>query len=227
MALRLAELHPEIDFTYVCTPTADELPEMVHHWKKMGELLGKPIVPVMHHLGLNGLIEEMGALPNWRQRWCTRILKIEPYSRWLLNHTPAVSYVGLRADEPDREGGDYSSVPDVEERFPMREWGWKLKDVLSYLDLRGVVVPERTDCARCFYQKLGEWKNLFERYPQIYQTAVDQEKKFGHTFRSPGRDTWPADLEGLRGEFLKGREIRGTSRQMEMFNASKCRVCKI
>lgn len=227
MALRLAELNPTVDYTYICTPTGDELPEMFDHWKNLGVLLGKPIKPVMYRTGLNGLIAEQDALPNWRQRWCTRILKIEPYRDYLLNHTPAVSYVGLRADEPDREGGDYADVPNVEMRFPMREWGWKIRDVLEYLEKRGVKVPPRTDCARCFYQKLGEWKDLFERYPDIYQTAVDQEKAIGHTFRSPGRDTWPADLESLREEFKKGRVIRGENKQQDLFGITKCRVCRI
>ena len=46
MALRLAELEPR-DYTYVCTPTGDELPEMFQHWRGLAERLGKPLVPVM------------------------------------------------------------------------------------------------------------------------------------------------------------------------------------
>ena len=103
---------------------------------------------------LEGLIEKQKALPNWRQRWCTRMLKIEPYAAWLMQQSKTydriVSYVGIRADEEEREGGDYSKIPGVEMRFPMRDWGWGVGDVLNYLEQRGVVIPERTDCAWCF-----------------------------------------------------------------------------
>ena len=45
MALRLAEIEPAA-YTYVITPTGNELPEMFAHWRRLGELLGSPLVPV-------------------------------------------------------------------------------------------------------------------------------------------------------------------------------------
>lgn len=103
LALRLRELNPDVDYTYVCTPTGDELPEMFAHWRNLGELLGKRLTPVMHTTGLKGVCRKEGTLPNFRMRFCTRILKIEPYRKWLAKNTPCVSYVGLRADEEGRE----------------------------------------------------------------------------------------------------------------------------
>ncbi len=41
MALRLAEIEPR-DYAYVITPTGNELPEMIAHWRKLMDLLGKP-----------------------------------------------------------------------------------------------------------------------------------------------------------------------------------------
>ncbi|KKL73308.1 hypothetical protein LCGC14_2076230 [marine sediment metagenome] len=46
MALRLQEVEPDTDFIYVCTPTGDELPEMVEHFGRLREVLAKPIVPL-------------------------------------------------------------------------------------------------------------------------------------------------------------------------------------
>ena len=73
LALRLAET-TDVDYTYICTPTGDELPEMLEHWEMLDELLGKPIERLYAKKDLNGLIEEFDALPNHRMRWCTRIL---------------------------------------------------------------------------------------------------------------------------------------------------------
>lgn len=225
MALRLAEIEPR-EYTYVCTPTGDELPEMFEHWRKLGDMLGSQVIPVMGGT-LNGLIDKQNALPNWRQRWCTRMLKIEPYAAWLMKQGDAVSYVGLRADEPERAGGDYAYIPGVTMRFPMREWGWTIKDVRAYLDQRGVSIPKRTDCARCFFQTIGEWWDLWKAHPDIYRNAEDQEIKTGYTFRSPGRDTWPAGLRELRGKFESGYLPQGADNQPDLFGEMKCRVCRL
>lgn len=106
MALRLAEVEPR-DYMYVCTPTGNEPPQMFEHWKNLGTLLGRPLTPVVAGT-LAGLIAKQNALPNFRMRWCTRMLKIEPYAAWLSQQGECVSYVGLRADEEDREGGGLS-----------------------------------------------------------------------------------------------------------------------
>jgi len=228
MALRLKEMNPATRYTYACTPTGDELPEMFAHWRKLADLLGSPLLPIMHRRGLNGLITDQSALPNWRQRWCTRMLKIEPYAAWLSQQSAryyrVISYVGLRADEEAREGGDYSKVPGVEAVFPMREWGWGLGDVLGYLAERGVTIPKRTDCGRCFFQRLHEWHDLWREHPDVFEEAAAQERAIGHTFRSPGRDTWPASLDGLKAEFEAGRVPKP---RRDPIADMQCRVCRI
>jgi hypothetical protein len=223
MALRLKEIEPR-DYVYVCTPTSNELPEMFEHWRRLGELLGKRLTPVVGGT-LEGLIDKQNALPNWRQRWCTRMLKIEPYAAWLVQQGGEItSYVGLRADEEERAGVVY---PGIINRFPMREWGWGIGDVFNYLSSLGVAIPQRTDCAWCFFQKLGEWWDLWRNYPDIYKQGEEQEAKTGHTFRSPGRDTWPAGLYELRLKFEAGHIPRGADLQPNLLNQAKCRECTI
>lgn len=223
MALRLAEVEPR-DYTYVCTPTGNELPEMFAHWRSLGELLGKPITPVMAG-SLVGLIKKQNALPNWRQRWCTRMLKIEPFAAWMMAQGDVTAYVGLRADEAEREGGDYAAIPGVVTRFPMREWGWTVTDVWKYLDERGVSVPRRTDCGVCFFQRLIEWYELWRDHPEIWREGEELEEAIGHTFRSPGRDTWPASMRGLRERFENGDVPRDTRK--DRIADMKCRVCRL
>lgn len=229
MALRLLEVEPR-EYVYVCTPTGNELPEMFAHWRLLGGLLGKPIIPVMGGT-LDALIRKQGALPNWRQRWCTRMLKIEPYAAWLMQQSKAhdgiTSYVGLRADEEEREGGDYSAVPGIIRRFPMREWGWKIQDVFDYLGARGIEIPRRTDCAVCFYQKLPEWWELWKGYPTEWAEGEAWEELTGHTFRSPGRDSWPASMKELRARFEAGDIPRDVDLQHDLFGQLKCRVCRL
>lgn len=218
LALLLQEREPR-NYEYICNATGDELPAMVAHWDRLQDMLGAEIKRVTDPRGLNGLIEDQKMLPNVFARWCTRILKIEPTIAYF-NTLPegSVLYVGLRADEESRRGlyGE-----DISVRFPLREWGFGLPEVVGYLNDRGVCIPERTDCARCPYQRLGEWRDLYNNYPEVYASAVAQEKASGHTFRSPGRDNWPADLESLAKEFDSGRKLRAFNR------STTCRVCSL
>jgi len=218
LALRLAELEPR-DYEYICNETGNELPEMKAHWANLEKILGKPIIRVRHTRSLTDEIEKINMLPNVFARWCTIRLKIEPTIEYFESQPKgSVLYVGLRADEQERKGlyGE-----DITVRFPMREWGWKEQDVWKYLESRNICIPKRTDCALCPYQRLGEWRDLYNNHPDLYAQGVALEKKIGHTFRSPGRDTWPADLESLAKDFDAGRKLRQYKR------SDTCRVCSL
>lgn len=218
LALRLAELEPR-DYEYICNETGNELPEMQDHWKNLEHLLGKSIKRVRYELDLVGTIRQVKMLPSVFGRWCTRMLKIEPTIAYFESLPPgSILYVGLRADEEERRGlyGE-----DIDVRFPMREWGWKEADVWQYLDSKGVCIPARTDCAICPYQRLGEWRDLYFKHPDYYNEGINLEDERGHTIRSPGRDTWPADLRSLAKEFDSGRKLRQYKRD------ATCRVCSL
>lgn len=239
LALRLMEVEPR-DYLFVCTPTGNELPEMLDHWLKLGIKLGKPLLPVSAGVSLQGLIKRFDMLPNHRARFCTRMLKLEPYYRWLDTVKPCVSYIGLRADEESRAGMIFPDAEGVQMRFPLREWGWTERDVWTYLDEQGVQIPPRTDCAACYHQTLGEWWRLWKLHPDLYaeaeklEEAVIAERGTVYTFRSPQRDTWPARLSELRGEFEAGRVPPRTVRQIDMFSGERrtmrsgaCRACSL
>lgn len=228
LALRLAEVEPR-DYVYVCTPTGNELPEMFAHWRHLGELLGTPITPITHRTGLHGVVREQKMLPNFRARFCTRILKIEPYRLWLHQNAPCVSYVGLRADEEGRAGGAYGDIAGVEMRFPLREWGWEKADVLAYLEKRGVTIPRRTDCAICYHQRIDEWWDLWKNHPEEWAAGEALEVEIGGTMRSPGRDTWPVAMRDLRIEFESGRTPKAILKRLEdpAREVGGCRVCTL
>lgn len=225
LALRLAEVEPR-DFVLLCTPTGDELPDWYDHMRAVAGMVGRLEIATSG-MSLNGLVEREGMIPNFRARFCTRILKIEPCREWLKLRAPATLYVGLRADEQGRAGGSYDDIPGVELRHPLREWGWGLSEVQGYLAQRGMAIPERTDCARCWGQQLGQWWRLWHDHPAIYADAEAQEARLGHTWRSPERDTWPAELSGLRERFERGEVPPRTVRQHDLFGSGACRVCSL
>jgi hypothetical protein len=222
MAVLLKETRPDINFKWVCTPTGDEPAEWFAHMRSLRERIG-PIIPVMHPGGLAGLVKQWNALPNWRQRWCTRVLKIEPFAAYLTQHSPARFYVGLRADEEAREGGDYQQVPNVEMMFPLREAGMGKSDVIRFNAERGISIPRRTDCMKCFFQRLIEWWELWNTNLPSYLEGEAWEEMTGHTFRSERRDTQPTSLKGLREKFETGWIPRDTR---DPINEMQCRICR-
>lgn len=239
LAIRLAEVEPRADYVGLCTPTGDEADDFFEHLKMVADRVGLALTPVMHPLGLHGLIEQQACIPNFRMRFCTRMLKIEPCRRWLLGNGPAILYVGLRADEEARPGGEYGDITGVEVRYPLREWGWDEGDVWDYLkekgfrepgDLplfdrrQGTPFPARTDCDLCFWQRIDQWYRLWRDKPEKYAKGEEHEARTGHTFRSAGRDTWPASLVELRKEFESGRVPK---KARDPFAAQQCRVCRL
>ena len=230
LSLLLREREPRA-YTYVCTPTGDELPEMFAHWRELGEILGQRILPIMATT-LKQCITDEGALPNFKMRFCTRKIKIEPFIAWLcgqLHEGPVVAYVGLRADEEARKGGVYGQIEGIEQRFPLREWGFGEDDVQATLRRFDVTVPNRTDCARCYHQRLGEWFELWRDHRDIFMDAVADEARLGHTYRSPGRDTWPVALGAMGARFERGDQPTVSLNRMsrERMAAGGCRVCSL
>jgi 3'-phosphoadenosine 5'-phosphosulfate sulfotransferase (PAPS reductase)/FAD synthetase len=229
MSLALQEREPR-PYTFVCTPTGDELPDMVAHMIRIETMLGKPVVKLTNG-SLATQIETQRMLPNCFARWCTRLLKLKPFGQFMELNAPCVAYVGLRADEDEREGtrpgGDSAPIgAATTQDFPFQRWGWGIDHIQAYLWKRGIVVPERTDCARCPYQKLGEWYNLWLNHPAIYASAEADELRWGHTFRTATRDTWPAGLKELRLLFEAGKIPERSLRMMEK-RSGMCRACSL
>lgn len=218
LAYRMAELGEP--FVLLFTPTGNELDDVRPHIEATATKLDRELV-LPPGPSIAELIEHFGSLPNNRQRWCTRMIKIQPCIAWLKTHPGSVLCVGLRADEEERQGlyGDHATY-----RFPLREWGWGIEEVLGYLKTSGHIIPARTDCALCYDQRLIDWKNLLRKHPEQYAAGEALEAKTGHTFRSPSRDTWPASLAELRVAFDSGRKVRGEDADVEQ---SACRVCRL
>jgi 3'-phosphoadenosine 5'-phosphosulfate sulfotransferase (PAPS reductase)/FAD synthetase len=231
LALLLKEKHPEIPFVYVCTPTGDELPEMFAHWNKLSVMLGRKIIPVMAGT-LQDVIRKQKMLPNFRARFCTRILKIEPYRKVLIAQAalgPVVSYVGLRADEQGRAGGAYADIDGVSMQFPLRDWGYGEDEVQETLRNFNVVCPDRTDCGMCYHQRIGEWYEFWRDHRDAANDAVALEAEIGGTFRTRGRDSWPTALADLFAQFEAGNVPTVSLARMtrERMTTGGCRVCSM
>jgi hypothetical protein len=252
LAFLLKDREPR-PYNYVCTPTGNELPEMFDQWRWLGSdnALGRRIIPIMEGRGLLDWSRAKKAIPNRLMRHCTPGLKILPLAKWMAERAsdgPVVLYVGLRADEETREGAIYPNLPNVSQRYPLREWGMGDPEVLAFLDQRGIAVPERTDCALCYHQQIGEWWRLWHGQREMFLTGVAFEDEMGQTFRTPRlqkdgspvmvtrmgltyvacwRDTWPVRLADMATLFDAGHvpTTRADPRARDLFRSGPCRAC--
>jgi PP-loop superfamily ATP-utilizing enzyme len=220
------------------TPTGNELPDVWLHWDRVAKDVEAPTITPKGP-SLEQLIRQWNALPNGKMRWCTRAIKIQPVVAWCKSNPDVTLLVGLRADEEDRKGIISTSV---DERYPLQEYGMGLSHVRGLLARLGIDVPDRSDCAWCYDQRLGEWYELWLNHPEIYAKAEAWELATGHTFRSKTRDSWPASLRELRLLFESGRKPqrslkvllgeRQMARQLlidvgDEEPTSKCRLCSL
>lgn len=202
------------------TATGNELPPVYAHIECVADIVGASVIRAPAP-SLGGLIEHFNALPNPRMRWCTRMIKIRPAIMWMQLNPGYRLAVGLRDDEPMRDG--IYGLPGDRYWMPMKDWGWDIECVESCLTHYGVTVPERTDCAVCPYQRLGEWWRLWKNWPEEWAQGEAWERQVGHTFRSPSRDTWPASMHGLAERFRNGDVPRGVNGKP----GKRCRVCTL
>lgn len=200
LAVYMRDKVPEME--YVFMDTGEELPETYEYLDKLEAYLGKPVVrlnpdrPFSHYLDIY-----RGVLPDPRTRWCTRMLKIKPFERYV-GDDPVISYLAIRADELHRKGY-ISTKPNITAVYPFIEDGIVKNDVYRILEESGLGLPEyykwrsRSGCYFCFFQQRIEWVGLLENHPDYFNKAKEFERvdiATGQTF------TWNAreSLEDLQ-----------------------------
>ena len=199
LALYMRRKYPQIPVEYAFCDTGCELPETYDYLQRLEALLGVKIERLNALTQLD--IEEKpgrtpfdiwlnevygGFLPSIRSRWCTRVLKIQPFEAFI-GKDIAYSYIGIRGDET-REGYKakkppvISQQPNIRPVYPFKDDGLTLVDVKEILEDSGLGLPEyykwrsRSGCYFCFYQQLGEWQRLKTEHPDLFEKAKRYEK---------------------------------------------------
>jgi len=168
---------PEMEY-FFCD-THKELPETYEFLERLKARLGIQIKYLEAERGFDFWLEMLGGyLPSPRARWCTTRLKIVPMERFIGNDE-AISYVGIRADE--NRGGYVSRKPNIKPVFPFKKDGLVKSDIIQILEDSGIGMPSyyswrsRSGCYFCFFQRKYEWLMLSEKYPDLFQKAVEYE----------------------------------------------------
>jgi 3'-phosphoadenosine 5'-phosphosulfate sulfotransferase (PAPS reductase)/FAD synthetase len=191
LAIYMKDRHPEIHMEYLFADTHKELPETYEFLTRLEAYLDQPVTRLASDLGDRGFDHYLTIyrdyLPSPNMRWCTRMLKIEPFERYVGDDEVRL-YVAIRADE--HRDGYISTKTNIVPIFPFKEDGVVKDDVMRILDESGVGLPDyyswrsRSGCYFCFYQRKSEWIGLLERHPDLYELAEGYEKpEQGYTWQ--------------------------------------------
>lgn len=180
LAIYMKDRVPEMEYFF--SDTEKELAETYEYLNRLEQYLGKKIKRLKYDgMGFDQILKiKNGFLPSPQVRWCTEMLKIKPFEKYV-GDDPVFSYVGIRADELSRKGY-ISTKPNITARFPFIEDGIKKEDVARILEQSGLGFPDyykwrsRSGCFFCFYQQRREWVGLLERHPDLFKEAMAYEK---------------------------------------------------
>lgn len=194
LAVYLRDKVPNLE--YVFCDTGVELEETHDYLSKLASFLDIKITKIRADKGFDYYLDLFsGVLPDPNTRWCTRMLKLKPYEK-LIGDDPVVSYVGIRADEPYRQG--YISGKDsIITVFPFVEDGLVKSDIYRILEDCGLGLPKyyewrsRSGCYFCFFQQRREWVGLLEHHMDLFLKAEAYEKIDPDTGK---RYTWMQDM---------------------------------
>lgn len=181
LAVHLRRTRPHLNLEYVFTDTLKELKETYDYLNRLEALLGIRIIRLNARAGFDHWHKVFrGYLPSPQIRWCTKLLKLEPFEKYV-GEDSVISYVGIRADE-DRTGY-ISTKPNIIPTFPFKEDGIDYEGVMQILRESGLGLPPylkwgrtHSGCFFCFFQQPIEWVRLFENHPDQFEEALQYEK---------------------------------------------------
>jgi 3'-phosphoadenosine 5'-phosphosulfate sulfotransferase (PAPS reductase)/FAD synthetase len=178
LAIHMRGRIPEME--YVFCDTDKELPETYEYLSKIEYALGIRITRLRDDRGFDHWLKVKGGyLPSSRMRWCTHVLKMKPFEKYVGNDQVRM-YVGIRADE-DRTAY-VSTRPNIVTVLPFVEEDIVADDVRRILDESGVGLPDyyswrtRSGCYFCFFQRRMEWVGLLEKHPELFELSKQYEK---------------------------------------------------
>lgn len=213
LAIYLRDRIPEMEYFF--SDTGAELPETLEFIDLLEDYLGKPIVRLNAKRGFEYYLQLNGNfLPTAKTRWCTSDLKIRPFEEYVKNDE-AITYVGIRADEPHRIGY-LSTKQNISAKYPFIEDGITRDIVEDILKSSGLGMPKyydwrsRSGCYFCFFQRKDEWIKLAQRHPDLFEKAKEYEKYH----RDAGRQhTWSQgecldDMLARADEILENAELQ-------------------
>lgn len=199
MLLMMLERGMQVDHIVFCD-TGMEFPEMYTHLKKLKEYIGRDIEvitpPNTYEFYLGHKVKRSGKIgyghPDFRNRWCTALLKRDPFIRFLKKFKgfKVVEYHGIAFDEKERASKNNRKGEHRDIRYPLIDFCVTESEALSYCYSKGFTwdglynTMGRVSCWCCPLSRIGELRVLFRNFPNLWEKLVELDKLSFRRFRS-------------------------------------------
>lgn len=202
MLLLLIEKDYPIDEIIMCD-TGVEFAEMYEHIEKVKDMIELPVTILksersfeyymFDHVKTRG--KNKGSkgysFPDFRNRWCTQLLKKTVINNYLKEKYPSDKYEvweyhGIALDEAKRAGKN----KEKNCLYPLIMWEMTEKDCLQYcynqgLDWGGLYEKlGRVSCWCCPLKNLKELKVMYKEFPEYWEKLKEWEERTYRKFRS-------------------------------------------
>ena len=202
MLLLLIENDKPIDEIIMCD-TGMEFEEMYRHIQKVQNMINLPITILKNEKTFKYYMFEHEktkgknkgqkgySWPDFRNRWCTEVLKKSVIKKYLKEKYPTDKYIvyeyhGIALDEKHR------SEKNKEKKcvYPLIEWEMTEQDCLEYCYKRKLTWEGlyeklgRVSCWCCPLKNLKELKVICEQYPKYWEKLKEWDNKTYRRFRN-------------------------------------------
>jgi hypothetical protein len=134
--------------------------------ERLGEAY-RALVPGRDRRSLIAFCEDYAATPFPATRWCTQGWKTDPINHWAKAQGITVQHVGIAADESHRQ---------PTKSRPLCERGITRQGCVEIIQAEGLDVPQKSGCWICPFQRHEQWRELWRRYPDLYERAARLEE---------------------------------------------------
>jgi len=212
MLLLLADEGLEFEAVYV--DHGGDWPETKEYVQMISELFELTII-IPEVKGFNNIYEyywDYQVMPAVFSRSCTSDWKIKQLHKYFKK--PCQDFIGISFDERYRakRKRKHKGIVDI---YPLVDRQIDRQGCIEIIKAHGLPVPMKSGCFFCPFQKISEWKLLKIKHPELFQKAIDLEKRVFEERQKKGKDRLymmgrPYTLENLFDE-----------RQKELFEASR------
>lgn len=110
------------------------------------------------------LCEQRRMIPVGNKRWCTTDYKRHPLGKWMSRHgyERETEMLGIAADESWRMATRVR---------PLCDRGIDRDGCVKIIQAEGLDVPRKSGCYICPFQRDSQWRELWQRYPELFARA--------------------------------------------------------
>jgi 3'-phosphoadenosine 5'-phosphosulfate sulfotransferase (PAPS reductase)/FAD synthetase len=112
-------------------------------------------------------------VPFFSMRFCTAKFKVRVIQKYV--ETPCFQYLGIASDEAHR--AKLKGFKGAENRFPLIENNIDREGCKKIITDHGFPVPRKSGCWFCMFQRVGEWRELREKHPDLFCKAQKLEAR--------------------------------------------------